>query len=217
MVIDGESYDPYHDISVFNQSQVVEEVPLYKMWKEDTPGYRPFLFDEGRRRELEQGPNMSIIKLEGFNLTLDNLSAALGKLSEQKIPSLRDLIDQGVRYSQIDPIDPGEFDISQVVGTYDGGWSGLVEGMGKPRSGSTPSVGRIFKYVKWILAMGPYKRREFIRDIGLSAYYDKKKDGWQFWVSTNGRHRMMTFKALADLGCTIKFTKMKVNVLGDLP
>lgn len=180
-------------------------------------GLEPFMFNEQKRRDLENGPGLYIIAPENFELTEEKLRAALQKLSDEPTQSVRELINIGVNYSDIEPIKSERFNVDECVGSFEPcGWSGLVEGMGEPRSLRTPDVQRVLGYAKQIVALGPYAARAFVQDMYMCVYEDEQGNA-KYFVDGDGRHRMMTFKALSELGYVVELENVAMNVLRKNP
>lgn len=203
---------PKYDPDKFSDAQ------LWQLYEEKQGGnLEPFVFSEQERRNFEQGSALYVKTPENFELTEDMLRSELEKLSNALTQSVRELTSIGVNYSDIDPIMSERFNVDEVVGSYEpNGWSGLVEGLGAPRSMRTPDVKKVLSYAKQIIAFGPYAARAFVADMHMSVYSDDEGKAYYF-VDGDGRHRMMTFKALSNLGCEIELENVIMNVLRKNP
>lgn len=205
--------DYFKNVTEFDMSKWNADVPLHTYFREKLPNGDYFYYSEAERRALLSGPDIQINTPQGFVLDKNKLRDSLRRLSEKDTFSMRRLFDSGVHYSVFDTFNFDKINVDEVVGTFNpNSWSGLVEGMGKPTSQRTPTVDEVYNYANNILKMGPYMLRQYVQDINFSVFFTDDKIR-QFFVDRNGRHRIMTFLALSDLGCEITFSNMEVNFL----
>lgn len=186
-----------------------EDTPLWKFWKESEPrDYPPFLFDEGQRRKLDAGVGVTVLPRRDFTLSKAKLERVLKAISAQQVSSGHSLriTDQ---YDYQGKVDPGEIDVREMVGVnFDPSWAGLVDGIGKP-AGRTSTMKEVYRYARFILKSGPYRLKDFIKDIRLEIF-EEPTGQRRFYVEANGRHRMLTFLALSEMGCEVRFSNMSL-------
>lgn len=165
-------------------------------------------------QRLEPMPSVIVEKPEGFVLDFDKFKETLLDLSTTEEMSMLDLLHKGINYSQIEKFTPERIDVGEIVGTFqERNWSGLVKDMGQPVSTRRPSAEEVYKYANHILEMDQEDLDSFIKGIDMSMY-EPPEGGRKFFVDGDGRHRIMTLKALSKLGCNISITNMPVTVLG---
>jgi len=169
-----------------------------------------YAYPEGKKRILDTGQRVEISKPPGFILDRDKFADALRSVSTRRTENIRELMKKGITYAGSE--DPGKFGAQEVVGCNEpNDWPKVIDTKGfAPRSDTT--IDQAYKYAKLILEMSDYRLREFIEDIHFSIYTTPSGER-KFFVDYNGRHRVTTLMALADMGCEVNFSQMKVSIL----
>lgn len=102
----------------------------------------------------------------------------------------------------------------EIIGTEaTTGWSGLVEGIGDKGkfAGRTQSLEQAFGYAKELITMKPAERNQTLDGVELAM---QGSGGFRnFYVDSDGRHRIFTMKGLAEMGCDVTISGMKVTPL----
>jgi len=102
----------------------------------------------------------------------------------------------------------------EIIGTESvAGWSGLVDGVGENQKivGRTQKLKQAFGNAREILEMKPDERNHILDGIELAM---KGSGAFRsFYVDSDGRHRIFTLKGLAEMGCDVTISGMKVAPL----
>lgn len=158
-------------------------------------------------------PTLNIIVPENFTLEKVALSDALSAIVAQHSigDSIVELRQAGVDYQgERDYPTPIFIRVDEVVGTESrNGWVGLVERIGEGDEYAKPqTVDEVLTHAQRILEMEETERNHVLNGIELAAY------GRKFFVDSDGRHRVLTLKALSEMGCDVTISGMKVAQLG---
>lgn len=190
-------------------------------------GFRPTEEDEKPDFEFDpadHSPERKKIKREliiitpkDFKLDESQLEFALRRLVLTKTESIEELRANGYDYASTNPFYPTPIYIRarEILGTESrSGWSGLVEGIGTKLQSirKQQTVKDVFNYASSIIQADQEERNKVLDGIELVQCRSKGKRG--FLVDSDGRHRMLTLKALAELGCDVTIFGMKVHELG---
>jgi len=159
-------------------------------------------------------PTLTIIIPEGFELNKGKYESTAWELSNRRVNSIEELRKQGYEYVNDKKVYPTpiEIRIMEIEGTETThGWSGLIAGVGEKIN---PPVARLqtleesFRHAQELLNMRPEERNQLIGDIDLVELGGFGSR--QFFVDSDGRHRILTLKVLSELGCYISISGVKV-------
>lgn len=168
---------------------------------------------EGKKIKKE----LKIITPKDFELEKERLGEALRAIHErhQRKDSIEALRRKGIDYSgEREYPTPIYIQMREVVGTEaEAGWSGLVEGIGEKSQAvrRVQTVDEVYQHAKAILEVKQDEQNGILEGIDLAMHYSPI--GRSFFVDSEGRHRMFTLKALAELGCDVTISGMKVAQL----
>jgi len=174
------------------------------------------------REPAEYSPELKKIKREltllipeDFKLTQQKLQEALEtiQLRHREKDSLEALMK--THNYEGEPIYPTPIHIraQEIIGTENpSGWAGLVEGIGreeKPKGHTREyTMAQTLEYAQRIIEMEPGARNQVIDGVGLAMIGGGY--GRQFFVDESGRHTVFLLKGLAEMGCTVMISGMKV-------
>lgn len=158
-------------------------------------------------------PELTIIVPEDFELREDDLRDALTTIVEnhQQGDSIEELRAKGLDYldKRVYPT-PIFIRVQEIVGTESkNGWEGLVKEIGQPDKHTKPqSLKTVSNHAQQLIAADQDERNKVLNGIELVM------NGRKFFVDSDGRHRILTLKALAQLRCDVTISGMKVAELG---
>ncbi len=167
------------------------------------------------RRKIKR--ELFVVAPKGFKIDESQLEQVLRELASATTESVEALRKNGYDYTSAKPFYPTPMFIQaqEINGTESRqGWSGLVEGI----ETKTQSVRRqqtvkeLFHYASQILQVDQEEKNKVLDGIDLVQYHSQGKRG--FLVDSDGRHRILTLKALTELGCDVTISGVKVNELG---
>lgn len=155
--------------------------------------------------------SLSVIVPEGLILTKKGFEDALRKIIGQKQKSIQELMESGIDYTgRMEYPTPIFIRIERIVGTEPkAGWSGLIEGFGEKIQSRrrVQNIDEVFGYAEQITKMKQDEKDAFVNDIEIAEY------NGNFFVDSNGRHRILTLKALGELGCDVTLSGFRVSIL----
>ena len=173
--------------------------------------------EQGNPEKRKIKRELTIIVPKDFNLTKDKFRAALEtvQLRHRGQDSIETLRQSGFDYDneRVYPT-PIYIKANEITGTERStGWSGLIEGVGEARglAGRTQSAEQAFKEAKGLITMKPDERNHTLDGIELAMHGSGLLRS--FFVDSDGRHRIFTLKGLAEMGCDVTISGMKVAPL----
>lgn len=167
------------------------------------------------RRKIKK--ELTIIVHKNFDLTPAKFRDALKtvQLRHRSHESIETLRQSGYDYGneRIYPT-PIYIKANEITGTEtSNGWSGLVEEIGETQgfAGRTQGVEQAFKQAKQLIEMKPDERNHTLD--GIEFAMQESGAFRSFFVDSDGRHRIFTLKGLAEMGCDVTISGIKVAPL----
>ncbi len=157
-------------------------------------------------------PELTVIVPEGFTLGRENLGSALEAVvhGHHRGDSVQELRASRFDYTdrKVYPV-PIHIMAHEIVGTESpSGWAGLVDGIGtEDRHAKPQALTTVLQFAQRVLVMEQSEKNDLIAGIDLVAH------GRDFFVDSDGRHRIFTLKALEHLGCYVAISGVKVAEL----
>ncbi len=157
-------------------------------------------------------PELTIVIPKNFELSEDGLKGVLEDIVSQhrRGHSVQELRARGLEYlgKRAYPT-PIYIRADEIVGAENpNGWAGLVIGIGPEDKHAKPqALSTVLNHAQQIIAMEQDERNKILHGIDLVSH------GRDFFVDSDGRHRMFTLKALQKLGCYVSISGVKVGEL----
>jgi hypothetical protein len=177
--------------------------------EEESPELEPSISSPERKKIK---PELTIVVPKNFELNEEGLKDALEDIVSQhrRGSSVQELRDRGLEYTgkKVYPI-PIEIMPHEIVGAENpNGWAGLITGIGPEDKYAKPqALSTLLNHAQQIIAMEKDERNRILHGIDLVSH------GRDFFVDSDGRHRMFTLKALQKLGCYVSISGVKVGEL----
>ena len=205
-----------HDTEVFISKDLMklpefrpEEIEIdrpFKMYKETGSGkYGPIFFNEVERQTLNQGPGVVFHPSVDFEFTPEKFQRAIEVITSFPIPGATQLeYEQGYKYvgKIVEPI----IDVRNMVGNVWGGWQNLIGD--NPLSDQRYDFKESYEYADFLLNIGPYQLKQQIQDMSFGKFTNLSGQS-DYYVISNGRHRMLIFLALSEMGCEVNLTNVE--------